>query len=687
MEQFWYVLAIAGLVFGFGFVVFFHELGHFLAAKWVGIKVEQFAVGFGHAVLAWRKGLGLRIGTTTPEYERRLKAHLSEKGIAAAEPSLQQLRRASDELGISETEYRLNWLPLGGYVKMLGQDDMNPNAQSDDPRSFNRKSIGARMVVVSAGVIMNVILAAILFWALFLYGLHIYPPVVGGMLTNSPAQLSGLQVGDRIVDLDGWEQHDFAKLKLSTALADPTRAIPVMVRRDGQLITKEIRPAKEGEASTEFLALGINQPLELRGLDIAMVSQAQEKTLYGPIDAGKEILPGDTIVAVEGKPVSISDYPVFDAAMQNSEGKPVQLTVRSADGDERMVMVQPVFQAFFSGPIRFAGMEPGAKVFSVEKGAPSEGKLEPGDLIVSVQVDGTMLRHPSVGDVRKLTGEAGQNGGKVLFQVERDGKVIDLPPIEANYRVGKGHWGIGFGPMVSEGRPIVAAVHETSAAAQAQIPTGVLIQTVNGRPVSDWHEVVTEMRAAIASGSSSVPLTYVPLDKQAPAAQAVSTTLELSPEEIQSLQNVRYTHMLALMPSETVRRTSNPLVAAGWGVVETRDLLLQFYVTLHRLTQGSVDATNFMGPLGIVHAGSFFAQKGLDWLIWFLAMISANLAVVNFLPIPIVDGGLFLFLIIEKIKGKPLSARMQTVAQLVGLAIILSVFLLVTYQDIRRIFL
>jgi regulator of sigma E protease len=135
------------------------------------------------------------------------------------------------------------------------------------------------------------------------------------------------------------------------------------------------------------------------------------------------------------------------------------------------------------------------------------------------------------------------------------------------------------------------------------------------------------------------------------------------------------------------RITGNPLTAIAWGVTETRDLLLQFYVTLHRVTQGEVSVTNFMGPLGIVHSGSFFATRGWDWLIWFLAMISANLAVVNFLPIPIVDGGLFVFLIMEKVTGRPLSPRMQHVAQLVGLAIILSIFLLVTYQDIQRIFL
>ena len=82
--------------------------------------------------------------------------------------------------------------------------------------------------------------------------------------------------------------------------------------------------------------------------------------------------------------------------------------------------------------------------------------------------------------------------------------------------------------------------------------------------------------------------------------------------------------------------------------------------------------------------GAKFAYKGNDWLLWFLAMISANLAVVNFLPIPIVDGGLFTFLIIEKIHGKPVPPGVQQVAQVVGLAFILSVFIFVTIQDIMR---
>jgi regulator of sigma E protease len=99
---------------------------------------------------------------------------------------------------------------------------------------------------------------------------------------------------------------------------------------------------------------------------------------------------------------------------------------------------------------------------------------------------------------------------------------------------------------------------------------------------------------------------------------------------------------------------------------------------------GSISPKNLMGPLGIFTAGTQFAFKGMDWLVWFLAMISANLAVVNFLPIPVVDGGHFVFLLLEKIQGKPVSQRTQSIAQVVGLALLLGVFLLVTYQDIAR---
>ena len=107
--------ALVLLLIGFSFLIFVHELGHFFVAKWVGIKVTQFAICFGPAILAWRKGMGMRFGSTEGEFQAQVD---------------------ESDLSVGETEYRLNWLPLGGYVKMLGQDDMDPGSRNEDPRSF-----------------------------------------------------------------------------------------------------------------------------------------------------------------------------------------------------------------------------------------------------------------------------------------------------------------------------------------------------------------------------------------------------------------------------------------------------------------------------------------------------------------------------------------------------------------------
>src|SRR5688500_2010208 len=256
ISQIW---SIALLCFGFGFVIFFHELGHFLAAKYVGIRVEQFAVGFGQALFSWRKGKGWKLGSSGARYEELTKSGQAE--------------------GIGETEYRLNWVPLGGYVKMLGQDDLRPNATQDDPRAYNKKSIGARMVVVSAGVIMNIILAAIGFMVVFLMGFRAPPAVAGSVIPNSPAsqttrfvngkhELAPIRVGDRILYFDDKYQHDFTKITLNAALAEEGVATPLYVERvDGTRDHLQIIPQRESGDSHGFLMLGIGMPYELRGVD------------------------------------------------------------------------------------------------------------------------------------------------------------------------------------------------------------------------------------------------------------------------------------------------------------------------------------------------------------------------------------------------------------------------------------
>ena len=699
------IIAVACLVFGFGFVVFFHELGHFLAAKWVGIRVEQFAIGFGHAVCAWRKGMGWRYGTTTGAYEKRIRKHVEDKGVKGGEakdsggkeessPPPEQVARAAEELGLGETEYRLNWMPLGGYVKMLGQDDMDPNAQSEDPRSFNKKSIGARMLVVSAGVLMNVILAAILFMVVFVVGFHVAPPVVGMVETGSPAQLAkavqggladGLRVGDRVLYLNGEYQHDFTKLFLNVALVPAGQDVPIVVERRGKEIELKVRPRPAINGAGTFYSLGIGHGAmaELRGLDVKLLGKVK-KADESELDPKSEILPGDVITAVAGKAVDAkTDYPALDDCVQHSGGEPVKLRVRDAKGVERDVMAPVRFGPFFGDtPMNLGGLQPRMEVAGVEPDSPAAGKLRQGDLIAEVRIDGELKVAPSVEEFIDLMNEASKKKAKVGLVVERQGKRETVEDLSASYRTGRGKRGLGIQIGLDEGRPVVSGALKDSAAARAGMGRGTTILTIDGEAVKNWFDI----HRLLKKGSGKSVITHMPRSELQGADQKpMEATLSLSEGERKALAEVRYSHELLLKERIDVRKTRNPLTAAAWGVTETRDLLLQFYVTLRRLFQGSVSTSNLMGPIGIVHAGSLFAFKGTDWLIWFLAMISANLAVVNFLPIPIVDGGLFTFLIIEKIAGKPLSPRVQTAAQLVGLAIILSVFLLVTYQDIARL--
>jgi regulator of sigma E protease len=697
MEHLSNALSILMLVIGFGFVIFWHELGHFMAAKYVGIKVEQFAVGMGHAVVSFRKGIGWKLGSTKAEWDKRTIAHLDEQRGATAEQTEKveytdaQTERAADALGLGETEYRLSWIPIGGYVKMLGQDDMKAGADADDPRAFNKKTIPQRMLVVSAGVIMNIILAALLFMGLFMMGFHAPAPVVGNIYAGSPAQQAGLEVGDTILAFNGQPQQDFTKISLNTALASADEPIRVTVKRvrTGKVETIDVQPTRPEGASKAFLALGIGPSPALEGLK-------QRDWPPAPADPDLElpglrtIRPGDVITQVNGKDVKPDQYYVLDEAVQNSGGRPVPITVKRADGKIETVAIAPHFEAspITGAPFNIAGLEPRMQVeYLSSKDSPVFGKMKPGDVIQSIVVHnnnapaqpGDAAPDVSVPGFIKSVGEAGQKDQTIDFVVLRDGKEVKIDGIKATVAVAKDRKGVGVGPGYEEERPVVGAVLKKSPADNVKdgIPLGSLITAVDAKPVKTWFDV----RAALDKAGDHT-LTLLPAGSE----KQIERTLSLGENEVKTVASIRLGTSLFLSELITIRKTTNPATAMGWGVLETRDLILQFYVTLQRMFGGTVSASNLMGPLGIVQAGSRFAFKGNDWLVWFLAMISANLAVVNFLPIPIVDGGLFLFLIIEKIQGKPLSPKTRDAAQLVGLALILSVFLMVTYNDIARMF-
>ncbi|MCA9295284.1 MAG: site-2 protease family protein, partial [Phycisphaerales bacterium] len=247
------IFEILLMLFGFGMLIFVHELGHFLAAKWAGIRTEGFAIGMGPHVFSWRKGTGFCLGSSERQREKLVAEYIKEHpetfdGKSVAQLSNEQYSRASDAMNLGETEYSLRWLPIGGFVKMLGQDDSDPTATSNDPRSYNMRPIGKRMVVVSAGVIMNIIFAAILFLVAFMVGVQFPAPIIGDISETMPAGravavnaaelgLTGseakLRAGDEITHINGEQIETFADVELASAFSKVDEVLEFRVQRDG----------------------------------------------------------------------------------------------------------------------------------------------------------------------------------------------------------------------------------------------------------------------------------------------------------------------------------------------------------------------------------------------------------------------------------------------------------------------
>lgn len=159
------ITTVVATVFVFGLLILVHELGHFFTAKWVGMRVDEFAIGFGPKLIQFQRG---------------------------------------------ETLYSLRAIPLGGFNKIAGMD---PDEEQDE-RSFQRKSIAARMAVIIAGSTMNLLLPIILFFSIFVSSGIDNPsnqPVIGNVFAGKPAAQAGLLPGDRIlavnqVEVESWKQ-------------------------------------------------------------------------------------------------------------------------------------------------------------------------------------------------------------------------------------------------------------------------------------------------------------------------------------------------------------------------------------------------------------------------------------------------------------------------------------------------
>ena len=201
----------------FGLVVFVHELGHFGVAKAVGIKVHEFALGMGPKLL----GFGKR-----------------------------------------ETQYTLRALPIGGFVRMEGEDEV-----SNDVGSFSNKSIPARIAVVFAGPLMNFIFALFIFTMLF-YSIGTPSTTLREVIPGTPAEAAGVQSGDRVLSINGEEMKDWTQVVQTIGKSQDT-PLEFTIERDKAVLTKTITPIVDSE--TNQIMVGII-PQVKKSLSVAVKS-------------------------------------------------------------------------------------------------------------------------------------------------------------------------------------------------------------------------------------------------------------------------------------------------------------------------------------------------------------------------------------------------------------------------------
>ena len=263
-----------------GILVFVHEFGHFIMAKRAGVRVEKFSLGMGPKIFGFKKG---------------------------------------------DTEYVLSALPLGGYVKMAGENpDEEPTGATDE---FQSKTVWQRAKIAATGPLTNIVLAFLVMPLVFMVGTYTLGAArVGYVEKDSPAEQAGFLVGDIIERANGRSVVDWEKAEMQMAV-NPDTDIAIVIERSGERKTLTLRPKLDPERKIGVSGLYPDFPAEIGGV---MKDLPAEK-------AGIKI--NDKIVGVDGKTVYYWNQ--FSAAVKKSEGKQMTLTVERA-GKPQQVTVTPV---------------------------------------------------------------------------------------------------------------------------------------------------------------------------------------------------------------------------------------------------------------------------------------------------------------------------------------------------------
>ncbi|MBI3272424.1 MAG: RIP metalloprotease RseP [Planctomycetes bacterium] len=613
-------LHVLEVVFGVGLVIFAHELGHFLMAKWRGVRVDVFSLGFGKRLFGFERG---------------------------------------------GTDYRVSVVPLGGYVKMAGETVADETTGSPD--ELTSKPAWVRFLVFCAGPGMNFVIAIPLCMLTFILGIWRHAPEIGHIHDECPEWTADVQRGDVVRSVNGDEVRSLDEYRIAMMRSDRGLPVDVGLVRDGR------------ELHVPVISRGAEAASPL-GVWESMVASLGEGS--AAMEAGLHV--GDKITAVDGRPVHT--FHELRYAIVASPNKPLALTVER-EGEPaplRITLVPKADKEHHEYRLDLDDAEP-AVISSAKFGSPCwRGGPAPqaGDKLVRVKVPEPIETLSRLDLRNALTGRIGQQLTLVVLRGEKETEIPAVPvpdyegraSLDVSYRSGN----------------VLGKVAPDSPLAKAGLAVGDKLVKVSARLAGSEGCFLRKLFGGGAQAQEEAITALAQLDGVVQNTRAADLTVEyvrdgklqsatLRPREVE----VGFAGLGGRSRQVYVQYPVGASAAAG--LRETWRLFALTYETLKKLVTGEVSAKGLSGPVGIFAISYDAAEKGFSNLLWFLAFISVNLALVNLLPIPILDGGHIFFLVIEKIKGKPVSGRALEVAQYAGLALLLGLVFFTFYNDVFRL--
>lgn len=620
------IASIIQVILGIGLVIFVHELGHFLAARWCGARVEVFSLGFGPRLFGWRRG---------------------------------------------DTLFQVAAVPLGGYVKVAGEyfDGTSPK----EAGTLSALNVPQRFLYYSGGVIMNVIFALVVLPLVMFAGVPANAPVVGSPTPGQPAWQAGVPGGSRVLKVNGEDMIDFEQIVTTVAVNGKT---PLIFEVE---VPESLAGDDSGERIRTFeLEAEFNEDLGLYQVGIPFGIDPSHRVVVAPDSAAAKagLTSGEILLGVVGQASELT----LEQQLYRAVGARSSMTLRvqaAGGGQERTVEIVPKMVATDR---KLIGISPAAQVVDELRLTGRSGPLltalglARGDRLYTVN------GMPVTSRGELLTALL---AGKDLDQVTMTMTVIRGGAVEAlSAVIPDGISSVTLASDISlmpEDDKAVINVLSGMGADRAGMRNGDEVISIDNVPTSSWEEVLKTIRAKVEKGQSMEVLAYRGLP------DPVTGTREEVRVELTGEAREEADYGLFLRAATFTLKADGFGDAVAMGVFSTKRFLIDVGRQLKKMLFSDELSTKNLGGIITISVISFdTASQGLSKLFFFLAILSINLAIINLLPVPILDGGHLLFLLIEAIKGSPVSERAFGYSQVVGLVMIMSLMVYVTYQDIVR---